>query len=730
MKRKKFAKKKKGRKLSVPQLKNEILKLFQRHPKKQLNAKQIIKKLKIANNKDSVHDALVKLAGQNLVFSYDGDKYRIDRRLSSVHTKESVHRGRVDMTRSGAAFIICDDLDDDVYVPAKQLNSALHGDQVEVAVFQTRGRRRLEGQIQKVLKRATDYFIGTIRLSRKYAIVIPDKLNMPVDIYVDLENTKEARDGEKVIVKVIKWHTRKHFSPIGEVTSVLGEVGGHNLEMQAILINNGFNLEFPEEVMHESEALSTEISPSEVKRRRDMRDITTFTIDPDTAKDFDDALSIRKLEDGQLEIGVHIADVTHYVQAGTALDEEAFKRSTSVYLVDRVLPMLPEKLSNELCSLRPNEDKCTFSAVFVFDDSGKVTDRWFGKTLIHSDRRFTYEEAQAGLESGEGDFASELRQLNQLAHRLRKEKFKNGAIAFEAEEVKFRLDEDGTPIDVYVKERKDAHMLIEDFMLLANREVATFMDQKGKKDGQEIPFVYRIHDLPNADKVSDLALFAKALGFEIKFDSPRQIADSYNRLAKAAKSDEALRMLEPIAIRTMAKAAYSSENIGHYGLGFEYYSHFTSPIRRYSDVLAHRILEQNLNDQIFRTGKTQLEEKCKHISLQERKAMDAERESVKYKQVEFIEKHIGEVFDGHISGIIDRGIFVELAANKCEGLVGFETMRDAFEVSDSRLRAVGMRSGRIFKMGDLVRVKIVGANLARRQIEMVLVSADDTNEEE
>ena len=709
---------KKGKKLTAGQLKQAILKLFKRSPKKRFNSKQIIQKLKIANNRDSVQEALKKLTEENKLSPVGNNKFRVNTKGVSK-LDSSVHVGVVDMTRTGAAYVICEDLENDVYVPSKNVNSALNGDKVEVSVFTPYGRRRPEGEILKVLERSSEYFIGTLRMSRKYAIIIPDKLNMPVDIYVELDDTKDAKDGEKVVVKVIKWPTRKNFSPIGKVTSVLGEAGSHDIEMKAILINNGFNLDFPEEVIEESEKLPVEISAEEVEKRRDMRGTTTFTIDPDTAKDFDDALSIRYLENGNCEVGVHIADVTHFVKPNTALDKEAYSRSTSVYLVDRVLPMLPEKLSNELCSLRPNEDKCTFSAIFVFDKNDKIIDRWFGKTLIHSDRRFAYEEAQEILENGSGEFSDDLKKLNQLAKVLRKQKFRNGAIAFESEEVKFQLDDDGTPIGLFVKERKEAHMLIEDFMLLANREVATYIHKKA--NGHEIPFVYRVHDLPNTDKVADLARFAKELGFEIKMDTPRQIADSYNDLAKAARKDEALRMLEPIAIRTMAKAEYTSDNIGHYGLAFEFYSHFTSPIRRYSDVLTHRILYKNLEG-IDRVKKDVLEEKCKHISAQERKAMTAERESVKYKQVEYIEKHIGEEFSGYISGIIDRGIFVELNENKCEGLVGFDTLDDAYEIDDSRLKVTGIRTKKVYKMGDRVTVRIVSTNIAKRQIEMEMVS--------
>ena len=711
----------KGKKLLSKDLKRVILNFFSRNSRKHYNAKILIKKLKISNSKDSVHDALTKLAKEKYLISLADHKFKLNNKFSlpsRSKSKGKKYQGKVDMTRSGAAYIVCEELDDDVYVAANKTNFALNGDRVEVLVFEKRNRRKPEGEITSILKRSTEYFIGSVRLFRKYAVVIPDKMNMPVDIFVDLENTKGAKDSDKVVVKITKWPSRHSHSPIGTITTVLGETGSHDIEMKAILINNGFNLDFPEEVIAESESLETAITETEKAERRDMRKVTTFTIDPDTAKDFDDALSYEKKEDGSYEIGVHIADVTHYVRPNTALDKEAYDRSTSVYLVDRVLPMLPEMISNELCSLRPNEDKRTFSAVFTFNKSDKIIDRWFGKTFTHSVRRFTYEEAQEVLETGKGDFATELLELNRVAKKLRKKKFKNGAIAFEADEVKFRLDEEGTPIDVYVKERKEAHMLIEDFMLLANKEVAKFIAKKGKT--QEIPFVYRVHDLPNMDKVADFARFANELGFKIETQTPRQIADSFNLLTKEAKKNDALKILEPIAIRTMSKAVYTSENIGHYGLGFEHYSHFTSPIRRYSDVLAHRILEKNLSG-TFRANKENLEAQCKHISTQERKAMDAERESTKYKQVEYIEKHVGEIFEGHVSGMIDRGLFIELTANKVEGMIGFDTLNEAFDIANSRLLATGMRTKKVFRMGDIVKVKIVSANLAKKQVEMELV---------
>ncbi|MFT4759722.1 MAG: ribonuclease R [Paraglaciecola sp.] len=710
--------KKDSNKFTAKELQREILRLFKRHPKKRMHPKQVAKKLQIDNNKDSVLYALQKLAEDNQLQDWGDQKFQLHRWATSANDRKETIEGRVDMTRTGSAYIVVEGQEQDVHVSGKNLNSALNGDKVLVSTWTPRGRNKPEGEVKKVLERAADHFIGTLYRKRKHAFVVPNKVGMNVDIFVEEDDMNGAQEGEKVVVKVVEWGKR---APRGVVTYVLGESGSSDLEMKSILINNGFYLDFPEMVMAEANELSTEISLKEINRRRDMRDVITFTIDPSDAKDFDDALSLQYLEDGNLEIGVHIADVSHYVMQGTALDKEAYKRSTSVYLVDRVLPMLPEELSNGLCSLRPNEDKCTFSAIFTFDGNNKIIDRWFGRTVTHSDRRFSYEEAQEVIESGEGDFADELKTLNKLHLKLRKNRFRKGSIDFDTEEVRFKLDENAVPIDVYVKERKEAHMLIEEFMLLANREVATYIHKKA--NGQEIPFVYRIHDEPNPDKVADLARFAKELGHQMHINTPQDIAKSYNRLKEAAKEDKGLALLAPIAIRTMAKAAYSSDNIGHYGLGFQFYSHFTSPIRRYSDVLTHRILASNLEGKILRVPKESLEEQCKHISAMERKAMTAERESIKYKQVEFMENHIGEEFDGRISGIIDRGIFVELVDSKCEGMVGFDTMSESYDVSEGRLQATGKRTGDILKMGDTIRVKVLDADLEKRRIEMALVEA-------
>lgn len=706
-----------GRRLSARQLKDEILKLFRRNPKKQLHPKQVVRKLNVDNNTDAVQDALEKLAEKKAIKPLGDYKFKLNQEAQARKDRDAkAYTGRVDMTRSGDAYIICDGLENDVHVSAKYLNTAMNGDMVKLRVWTPSGRRKPEGEVVEVLERSRDHFIGTLWKYPKHAVVTID-LVPPLDIEVKLSEQLQANDEDRVVVRIDEWPQENRHNPKGTVTTVLGKAGSHDIEMKTILINNGFDLEFPEDVLREAEYLPDRIPKQEIDRRLDLREFTTFTVDPYDAKDFDDALSIRSLDNGETEIGVHIADVTHYVKEGTPLDKEALNRSTSVYLVDRVLPMLPERLSNDLCSLRPNVDRLAFSALFVFDKNMKIINRWFGKTVIHSDQRFTYEEAQERIEGKGGALSQEVQQLAKIARHLRKLRYKEGSINFETDEVKFRLDEKGSPVEVYVKESIEAHKLIEDFMLLANREVATFISMKGRTD--EIPYVYRIHDEPDPDKVTELVRFAHEMDFELKISSPKQIPQAYNRLAIETKKRPELKLLSPLAIRTMSKAAYSTENIGHFGLGFPYYTHFTSPIRRYSDVLSHRLLELNLGHNKFhRTNKAKLEEQCKHISRQERNAITAERESVKYKQVEYIEKHLGEEFEGVISGMMDRGFFVELIIGLIEGMVPFETLDEPFDVADSRLSMKGKYSRKEYKMGQQVRVRIARTDLLKRQIEM------------
>jgi len=707
--------KEKDNKLTSKALQKAIANLLVKNPDKFFTPGQIKKILNIDNNSDSIKYALEQVMSAKPLVDKKSEPKEIK---NSVPSSVTTHEGIVDMTRSGAAYIVCEALGQDIFVQQRYLSSALNHDKVLVKLFRGGRKNRPEGEIVKVLERNTTRFIGTLHLKGHKTLVLPEQTILPFDIEIDPKTISNAEHKDKVVVEITTWPQKGFQSAFGRITQNLGKEGGINLVMNSILINNGFNIAFPEEVDAEANQLKGKITEADTKERRDFRDILTFTIDPEDAKDFDDALSYRILENGDIEVGIHIADVSFYVKPDSELDKEAYFRSTSVYLADRCCPMLPESISNDLCSLRPNEDKRTYSAVFTFDKTKKITDRWFGRTIIHSDKRFSYEDAQAILESKKGPFSAELMALNEIALVLRKKKYEHGAISFETDEVRFRFDEHGHPIEAYVKDRKDAHLLIEDFMLLANREVATFIHKKS--DGLEIPFVYRIHDTPNMDKLNDLSLFAKELGFRFDISTPANIIDSFNRLAEASAADESLKLLEPLAIRTMSKAEYSTNNIGHYGLGFEFYTHFTSPIRRYSDVLSHRILEHNIKE-VYRENKEALESKCKHISVMERHAMDAERQSVKYFQVLFLESKIGESFDGVISGIIDRGIFVELVDSKCEGLMPFDSLYEAFELETSRLKATGKRTGKIFKMGDKVRVKVMDTDLIAKQINFELV---------
>lgn len=729
---KKKKKKIKGSKLSSKQLQRELLKFFRYHSKKQFNPRQLIKKLKVENNKDSVQYALDQLVESGNIKSVGNYRYQVDAgklpASKNGNSDRKTYQGKVDMTRKGDAYIVVEGLEDDVHVSEKYMNGALNGDIVDIRTWRPRGRRKLEGEVINIAERAQSSFLGTLQRFSRHAVVVTDSA-VPLEIRVSIKDLADAQHDDKVVVAIKEWEHDRYKQPTGEVTAVLGAAGSHDIEMKSILINNGFDLEFPAAVKEETKHLLSTIPEAEIALRRDIRDITTFTIDPDNAKDFDDALSIRHLEDGRLEVGVHIADVSYYLRPGTALDQEAFERSTSVYLVDRVLPMLPEKLSNELCSLRPDEDSLTFSAIFILDEKQRVVERWFGRTVIHSDRRFTYDEVQDILDAGRGEYAEELKTLNRIAKKLRKQRFRTGSINFETDEVKFRLADDGTPLEVYVKERKDAHLLIEDFMLLANREVAGYISQKGAD--MEIPFVYRVHDEPDPDRVQDLVNFARDMGYNMNIKSPKDVAKAYNALTKATEKNPSLKLLEPIAIRTMAKAIYTTENIGHYGLGFEHYTHFTSPIRRYSDVLVHRLLERNLGKgNFFRVKKDKLEARCKHISSMERNAQTAERESIKYKQVEFMEKHIGDVFPGLVSGIAEFGIFVELIDSRCEGMIPFDLMDQHYDVDSSRLSIKGRDNGRTIKRGDRLEVQIVKTDLSRRRIDMALVEDGKVMESE
>ena len=714
----------KGNKLPYEKLRGLVLDTIVSGKSDGWSARQLIKKLKIANSKTDVVKVLDSLAKQGKVSADEEGVYRSllapkvsDRKIPTAKAVgKNVHTGIVDLTRSGSAYVIVDGMDDDIFVSPRNVGGAMNRDRVEVEIVSQRRGRKPEGRIVNVVKRSIEQVMGTLRMFKSFAVVVPDRSNIRFDVIIPTDKVGEAVDGDKVVAKITSWEKE---SPSGEIVHVLGASGSHELEMQSILIHNGFNLAFPEQVIDECRYLGESISEDEIAQRRDFRKVTTFTIDPITAKDFDDALSIQVLENGNTEVGVHIADVSYYVKPGTALDKEAYLRSTSVYLVDRVCTMLPEKLSNELCSLRPNEESLCYSAVFEIDPDNKIVNRWFGRTIIFSDHRFSYEDAQVVLETGEGPFANELKKLNRIAKALRKKRFKDGAITFETDELQFKVDEMGETLEIFVKERKEAHLLIEDFMLLANREVATFIAKKGKD--REIPFPYRVHDTPDPDRLMDFQKFARELGFNMQIDTPRQIAKSFNGLAEAAKEDDRLRLLEPLAIRTMAKAIYTTENIGHYGLAFEFYTHFTSPIRRYSDVLVHRILDLNLQG-THREDKATLEARCKHISERERAAMTAERESVKYKQMEFLQNKVGQEFSGVISGVIESGIFVELEESRAEGMISFRTMHGGFSMTAPYTASA--RTGDKYTIGQKVMVRIKKIDMSARQMDLEMIDAN------
>lgn len=628
---------------------------------------------------------------------------------------KNVYEGIIEITSQGHGYVIAPEGEQDIWVNRDHLNTAMDGDRVVVALMK-RNRKKPEGRVVKIVSRGRETFVGTLEQIAGRLYFIPDQKNTDVDFVIPTGKSGSAKKGEKVIAKLVSWEPGTPH-PIGEVIKVLGKPGENETEMQSILVENGFRLEFPGEALKEAEDYPDTIDEEEIARRKDFRGISTFTIDPEDAKDFDDAISYRELGEGLYEVGVHIADVTHYVKTGSALDKEAVLRTTSVYLVDRCVPMLPEKLSNGICSLTPENDKLCFAAVFVMNEKGEIKSEWFGKTVIHSQKRYSYEAAQEVLEGKEDDLSAPLNMLNSIAKKLRDARFKNGAINFDTIEVKFRLDEAAHPVEVFVKERKDAHLLIEDFMLLANRKVAEFI---GKRKGKTIPFVYRVHDLPDDEKLKNFAAFAQLFGYKLNFSTPKHTAHSFNKMMDKLKGKPEQYMLETLAIRTMAKAIYTTTNIGHYGLSFEYYTHFTSPIRRYPDMMVHRILEQVLSGE--KVAGANLEKICNHCSEMERRAAEAERTSVKLKQVEFMEQRHGEIFDGFISGVTEWGIFVMTEGSYCEGLVRMDSIKSDFFVFDEKKHcAKGMRTGKKLQLGDKVRVKLLRTNLQKRMIDFLLV---------
>ncbi|NNC95822.1 MAG: ribonuclease R [Chitinophagales bacterium] len=697
----------------------EIFKYFKSNPAKKFSKKQIIKRFLKRHSQEDIHKAIAYLIDKGDIKIAAHGKLR----LRGKHIRKSggpLVEGIVDMTSSGAAFVICDDFENDIYIPFRQVNTAANKDRVRVRVYK-RGGKRPEGEIVEVIKRAQDVFIGTVHLSDNFGFLVLDRKKLQEDIFIPPEKLNGAEDGKKAIVKVVDW-TGKGKSPIGEVIELLGNSGDNDIEMTSILLENGFNIEFPEAVLAQANNLKVDIE-AEVPNRIDLRDVTTFTIDPEDAKDFDDALSVRQLDNGNWEVGIHIADVTHYVEENSPLDKEAFHRATSVYLVDRVCPMLPEMLSNFICSLRPDEEKLTFSVIVEFDHRHEVREVTYGRTIIKSDKRFAYEDAQNVLDEGKGDYYEELKKLDDIAKHLRKKRFQHGAINFETTEVRFRLDENAKPIDLFIKVRKDAHLLIEDFMLLANNLVAKYVSNKVFKN-KKVPFVYRVHDKPDMNKLLVFSNIARKFGYDTKFSREDDVAKTLNTLMVALGEKPEGDILKPLAIRSMAKAEYTTNNIGHYGLALKYYTHFTSPIRRYPDVMVHRVLQHCIDSELPKDTQDDLEEKCNHSSMMERSAMDAERASIKYKQVEYISEHLGEVFEGIISGVIPRGIFVEMIANKCEGYISKQDLGDEdFYFDENDLSLTGSDSHTQFQFGQKIHVQVVRTDIEKRTIDLMPVSA-------
>ena len=648
-----------------------------------------------------------------------------DKKKKKDHShSEDLYNGRLDVTRSGMGFVIVEGKDEDIIVRPSDFNTALHGDTVRVRVVNKSGKSgRWQGEVAEVVERKQMEFLGHVEISQSFAFFIAATDKPMPDIYIPLSKLNGAVTDDRVIVRITEWEKNK--KPQGEVVQIMDKTDENDRAMKELLLESGFPIFFPENVLEESERLPDQIAAAEISNRKDIRDLLTFTIDPVDAKDFDDAISIRTLGNGNLEIGVHIADVSYYVEPGSALDNEAYTRATSVYLPDRVNPMLPERISNELCSLRPHEDKLTFSAIFQMTPKGEVKQHWVGKTVIHSDHRFTYEEVQEIIEQKTGLHQPEIEILNDIAQRLRRQRFKKGAINFSSTEVRFKLDEKGKPIGIMIKESKESHQLVEEFMLLANRTVAEDVG-KIKLNKKPIPFPYRIHDTPDKEKLLPFIEFAKKYGHSFNTETPQAISASFNQMLVDVKGKPEQHVLEQLGIRTMAKAIYTTENIGHYGLGFEHYCHFTSPIRRYPDVMVHRILQEILQEKIEIDKK--LEAKCRHSSERERAAMETERAANKYKQVEYMQSFLGDEFEGVISGVASFGFWVETVEHKCEGLVSINSLLDYddFRHNEADYSLVGRRSGRQFRMGDKITIKVVAANLVKRQLdyEWVLTASD------
>jgi ribonuclease R len=702
---------------------DSVLAIFTKPPYRAFNYKQVAASLGLKDkaSKDLVNIILVELIEDGAIQELKPGKFRI----SPSYARETPQlknyiTGKVDMKGTGKAYIINDEGGDDIYIAPNNTSRALNGDRVKVLLFPKRKDHKTEGQIIEILERAKEQYVGIIDVSKHFAYLVADNINMPVDILIPKDAVKGAQTGQKVVVRITEWPEHSK-NPIGTVVEVLGQPGDNDVEMKSILAEFDFPWVFPESVEKEAAKIDRGITPQEIARRKDFRGVFTITIDPPDAKDFDDALSLKKLPNGNYEVGVHIADVSFYVKPGSLIDKEGFDRGTSVYLVDRTIPMLPEKLSNDLCSLKPHEDKLCYAAVFELDEGANIKQQWMGRTVINSDRRFNYEEVQEIIETGQGEFSEEILILHKLATKLREDRFRKGSINFDSQEVKFVLDEKGKPLSVYIKEQKESNRLIEDFMLLANQRVAELIG-KVKENQKAKTFVYRIHDSPSAEKLNTFAQFLSKLGYKLNIENRKGLASSFNNLFKQIEGKGEQNMIETIAIRTMAKAIYSTINIGHYGLGFRFYTHFTSPIRRYPDLMVHRLLDLYTHDGNS-VPQDDFEKKCEHSSDMEKKAVEAERASVKYKQAEYMLDKIGEEFYGLISGVSKWGIYVELIGNKCEGMVRLKDLSDDYYFLDEEnYQVTGQRTGNQYKLGDKVKIRVKKIDLSRKEMDFQIVN--------
>jgi ribonuclease R len=699
----------------VKKLRGELTNYFNEYPNEALNLRQMFARLNVTDavEKQILTRIIEGMLSEKTLVEENRGKYRWNGPVQTL-------QGRILFNRNGDGFVEIDGKDQDILIPEQYTGQAFHEDVVSIKLITGKRGSRAKGRVISIIERARENYPCILFRHGKRMFAKPDNAKMNVDFFVDDADLNGGKEGEKVVVELVEWNNTR-IAPRAAVTDVLGKPGDMRAEGDAILVEFGFPLHFPAEVEAEANALDTRILPEEIAKRRDFRDTLTFTIDPADAKDFDDAISFKKLENGRYEIGVHIADVTHYVTPNSAIEREAQNRATSVYLVDRVIPMLPEVLSNMACSLRPEEEKYTFSVVLEMDEKGNIHDTWIGKTVIYSDHRFTYEDVQDTLETGEGLYKDELNTINSMAKIIREKRLKDGAIAFDKVEVRFKLDEAKKPVEVYFKVQKDAHKLIEEFMLLANKAVAMKVGKKENKEDHVKTFIYRTHDYPDPEKLREFAEFIKRFGYKIDLNNPNKIANSINALLKVVQGKPEQNMIEMLAIRSMAKADYSTNNIGHFGLAFPFYSHFTSPIRRYPDMMAHRLLFGYLHGEAS-AKESEIEKLCKHSGLMERKAANAERESTKLYQTMFMYEHVGDVFDGVVSGITEWGVFVEIIVNKCEGLVRLRDIDGDYYIYDQpNMQIVGQRTKNTIKLGEKVTVKVEAADLATRRIDLKIM---------